>query len=157
METDRPAEKPKVWERDAMIDLEQLKNMAIAKLYVDGSVIIQEGDVSKPYCMYILLKGSVGVYRNYGQTKETHVATLKPGDFFGEMSMFLQEPRTATVIAHEGVLVLEINQSNAHEFIESQPGVAYSVIKTLCLRIQELNRAASKFDEGQPLTRNYLT
>jgi hypothetical protein len=78
------------------------------------------------------------VYKNYGEDTQVAVAVFKPGDFFGEMSLFLNEPRSATVAAHEDIIALEINRINAYGFLEKQPAATYSMFRTLCTRIMIL-------------------
>ena len=139
-----------------MIDLSKLRNLSAAKRFPEGMLIIKEGDVS-PYCMYIVLMGTVGVYKNYGQPNELMIALLKPGDFFGEMSLFLLQPRSATVIAIENVIALEINQPNAYEIAEKHPDISFFIIKTLCTRIHELNlKLRQETGEPEPEPRSHI-
>jgi signal-transduction protein with cAMP-binding, CBS, and nucleotidyltransferase domain len=63
-----------------------------------GKVILMEQELSKT--LFILAKGSVGIYRRQGGEKKL-VATLKSPDFFGETSMFTESPATAQVKAEE--------------------------------------------------------
>ena len=98
------------------MELEQLKTLSSAKIFKAGKVIIQDGDTEAD-SMYIVLKGRVGVYKNHGKPNETLVTTLEPGDFFGEMALFLNEPRMATVAAQEDVLTLEINRLNVNALL----------------------------------------
>ena len=121
-----------------MMNLSKLRDLSAAKKFSEGTLIIREGDTS-PYCMYIVLMGVVGVYKHYGQPDERMITLLKPGDFFGEMSLFLLRPRSATVIAMEDVVALEINQPNAYEIIEKHPDISFNMIRTLCMRVNELN------------------
>ena len=121
-----------------MLNLSKLKDLSAAKKFPEGTVIIKEEDTS-PYCMYIILMGTVGVYKHYGQSNEFMINLLKPGDFFGEMSLFLLRPRSATVIALENVIALEVNQPNAYEIIEKHPDISFTMIRTLCMRVSELN------------------
>ena len=92
-----------------------------------------------PYSMYVILSGTVRVVKNYGEFNQTIVATLSPGDFFGEMSLFLLKPRSATVITAEECVILEINQSNVYEVMENSPQMLYTIVKTLCVRVDALN------------------
>jgi len=132
-----------------MIDLAHLQSISTTKTFKQSQEIIKEDDFSSS--MFILLKGKVGVYKNESKfqgplavPKNVLVAELEPGDFFGEMSLFLSEPRKATVIAHEDVVVLEINQANSYEIIEKYPEVPYTIIKSLCLRISRLNKKLAR-------------
>jgi CRP-like cAMP-binding protein len=66
------------------------------KRYSDGDVIFRRGD--PPGGMYIIRTGKVVVLRAEDDAEPT-LATLKAGDFFGEMSLFDGKPRSATVKA----------------------------------------------------------
>lgn len=119
------------------IDVVKLKSLSTAMKYPKNAVIINEKD--EMYNMYIILAGSVRVVKNYGEFKQVVVASLGVGDFFGEMSLFLQKPRTATVVTAEETIVLAINQENINEVIRLNPKMLFNILKTLCARIDELN------------------
>lgn len=125
------------------MDLSKLVELSTAKRLGKGAVIIKEG-ATMPYSMYIVLSGSVRVVKSYGAYDQMLVATLYPGDFFGEMSLFLMKPRTATVVTIEETVVLEINQSNVYEVIQKDPQFLFSVLKTLCTRIDDLNEKVKR-------------
>ena len=121
-----------------MIDLLRLKDQSSAKRFPEGTLIIGEGDAC-PCAMYIVLKGSVGVYKNYLQPDQIMVSHLKPGEFFGEMSLFLGQPRSASVVALSDLIALEINKNNTYEMIEKNSDIEMHVVKVLCSRINELH------------------
>ena len=121
-----------------MIELEQLKNMSTTQTYPKNTVIISEGG-GMPYSMYIVLQGNVRVIKNYSKFDQIVVANLGPGDFFGEMSLFLLKPRTATVVTAQESILLEINQNNVYDLIRESPQLLFSISRTLCSRIDELN------------------
>ena len=124
---------------DLITNLAQLKSMSIASKYEKNSVIIQEG-AEAPYSMYLILQGEVRVVKDYGQVDQKVIARLRPGDFFGETSLFLLKPRSATVItSKEETVVLEITEENVYEVIENNPKLLHGIIKTLCSRIDYLN------------------
>ena len=121
-----------------MFDYEKLKSLSSAKRYPKNTIVIHEGD-SMPYSLYIVLSGSVRVVKFYGKYDQSVLANLTPGDFFGEMSLFMKKPRTATVITIEDSVILEIEQTNVIELIRGNPEMIYSVIKTLCNRLDDAN------------------
>jgi len=120
-----------------MFDLTKLQKLSTARSFEKNQLIIKEGDNSNS--MFIVLTGSARVVKNYGSYDQVAVAILNPGEFFGEMSLFLSKPRTASVIAVEDTIVLEMDQSNVYQLIEDNPEMLFSIIKTLCLRIEDLN------------------
>jgi len=104
-----------------------------SKTYSKGEFIIVEGDTDSE-SLYYILSGSVDIHRNHGEANEVLLATLNCGDFFGELSLFLKEPRTATVTAREHATIMEVPKCNIHDFINDNPAVAYSMMETLCVR-----------------------
>ncbi len=124
-----------------MINLNYLKDISKMKQFGSGAVIIEEGYVSDG--MYILLKGNVNVFKNYDKPNRMQITTLGPGSFFGEMSLFMSAPRTATVVAADEVCVLELTHDNIHQFFRQEPDATFSLITSLCERLDKLNNMVS--------------
>lgn len=131
----------KIWEDTALIpphiqfsDIEGEK-----KHYNDGDVIIYE-DEAPAKSMYLVLSGKVNVYKSYGKPQESLLATLSPGALFGEMSLFLSEPRTATSTANGSVTVIEITRLDMHRLMTNDPDFAYSIVVALCTRLRNTLR-----------------
>ena len=121
-----------------MTDLAKLADMSSARRFPKNKPIINEGE-SSPYSMYIILQGKVRVVKNYGELDQMVVATIGAGEYFGEMSLFLKQPRNATIVTLDETVVLEITEDNVFEVIESHPTLLYGMIKGLCKRIDYLN------------------
>jgi NADH:ubiquinone reductase (H+-translocating) len=82
-----------------------------------GQVIFEEGDVGDR--LYIVRSGAVEVLRNGAR-----VASLGPGDYFGEMALLSKTPRTATVRAVEPTNVLAIAKADFNKILTNFPDVA---------------------------------
>ncbi|MCL1884515.1 MAG: DUF2225 domain-containing protein [Defluviitaleaceae bacterium] len=121
------------------MDINLLKKNASAKKFSGGHVIIREGDKMGDE-MYVIVEGEVCVFRNYGKKNEKKIATLGAGNFFGEMSLFLHRERTSTAIANGDVVLLVVDRVTAFGFFETQPQISYSLIKTLCMRLDRTNK-----------------
>ena len=118
--------------------LNQLKDVAGTRIsFNPGEAIILEGDHDSE-TMYFLMEGTASVMKAFGKPNELHLADLKPGDMFGEMALFLNEPRTATVLAKTDVMVLEVNKSIVLKFMELNPNISYTLIETLCRRLRNV-------------------
>jgi CRP-like cAMP-binding protein len=95
--------------------------------FAPGAVLLTEGETSGR--LYVLAEGSVEVLRG-----ETQVAVIgEAGSVFGEMSVLLRRPHTATVRAASpvGVFVFE----DAESFLKSNPEIAFFVGKLLAERL----------------------
>ena len=132
------------------MDLKLLQDMSSKKIFWDGQVIVNEGDAIGNE-MYIILSGVVVVYRNHKTPDEVQLAELSAGNFFGEMTLFLNQNRTSTVVARGAVILLEINRMNAYEFFEKQPQATYALIRNLCARLVEANDGNVQKLTGKPV------
>ena len=126
-----------------MIDVNLLNDMSNRKSFSSGQVIIQDGDAE---CsdLYIILKGSVGIYKNFNEPEEIRIAVLPVGSFFGEMALFLNRSRTATAVAAEDTILLTIDRDNAYVFFKNQPEATFLLIKSLCSRVEVLTSFFAK-------------
>ena len=100
----------------------------------DGNNIFEENSIGRE--MYIILTGKVKVIKERNGV-ETTLATLEEGDFFGEMSLFDNNPRSATVRALGNVKLLEINQKNFLKKISRDPSLAFRMLEKMSQRIRK--------------------
>jgi CRP-like cAMP-binding protein len=103
--------------------------------------IVKMGDQGD--CMYLLLDGEVRV-RQFVKGKETILATLETGDFFGEICLFDEGPRSADVIANKDCTVLKITKPAFHLIMDKHPDVGvrflFAIIRTVEARIRNQNK-----------------
>jgi F420-non-reducing hydrogenase small subunit len=105
-----------------------------------GETIFREGGTGN--CMYLILKGSVGICKD--ETRDTRlIDTIGPGDFFGEMALIADMPRSATVMALEPTDLIVIDKKQFVESIENQPELAIAIVRTLILRLSYLENMLS--------------
>ncbi|MCL2221643.1 MAG: cyclic nucleotide-binding domain-containing protein [Oscillospiraceae bacterium] len=135
-----------------MVDMKKLAELSTTRQFRKGTILIKENDSVTPANLYIILKGQVGVYRNFSSGEKVQLAKLESGSFVGEMSLFLQEPRSATVVATEDCVVLELTENNVLEFLSSQPEFAYNMLVTLCRRLKDVNKKVSAPFKGAATT-----
>jgi CRP-like cAMP-binding protein len=93
--------------------------------------------------MYLILEGEVRV-RLMIAGKESILATLSEGEFFGEVALFDQGPRSADVVANKNCLLLRISASAFHQLVTEAADLAapflFAMGKTLIARIRADNR-----------------
>ncbi len=116
----------------------------LGKDYKDGDTIFEENSIGKE--MYIILTGNAKVIKKKDGV-ETTLATLEEGDFFGEMSLFDNNPRSATVKALGDVKLLEINQKNFLKKISRDPSLAFRMFEKLSQRIRESDEVILNYIE----------
>lgn len=99
--------------------------------YAPGEMVIRAG--TKGSSMFIVHRGRVDVQIADNGRPRT-VATLKEGDFFGEMALFTGEPRTANVVAQEETEVLEIGHQAVKRLFDTNPALVESLSRTIAER-----------------------
>ena len=94
--------------------------------------ILKEGEQGMGF-FFVVLDGSAKVVQH---GKE--VATLKQGDFFGEVTSLNGGPRTASVTTAEPLWVVRLTDSNFRPFLEQFPKVTFRVLEKVLMRFQAL-------------------
>ena len=103
--------------------------------YKDGERIIEAG--KREQRMYIILDGMVEISLAEGQEKLV-VANLKKGDFFGEISLFNNSPRSANALAVGDVKLAYIdNLQQLKAFLMKNPGFAAKMVHILAQRLSK--------------------
>jgi CRP/FNR family transcriptional regulator, cyclic AMP receptor protein len=120
----------------------------LGRVFRDGEVIIRQGEPGE--CMYIVLEGHADVVREHGDTV-THLATLGPGDFIGEMSLFERENRSATVRARGEVRMLTVDRRTLLGRIHEDPSLAMKVLERMSKRIRELDIEVERLSRADPV------
>jgi CRP/FNR family cyclic AMP-dependent transcriptional regulator len=94
-------------------------------------------------CMYVILDGEVRVCQPTGR-KETVLATLEKGDFFGEICLFDEGPRSADVVANSDCSLLKIEKRAFSELVKKDPDIAaqflYAVVRAVGARLRTMNK-----------------
>jgi len=111
-----------------------------SKQYTDGTVIISEFEPGD--CFYLIQSGQVQLEKCIkGSMKNLDI--LRPGEFFGEMAILDNSPRSATCIARGNVKCLEFNKENFKLLIMGNPQIAMHLLKLFCKRIYDQRRRFS--------------
>lgn len=108
----------------------------LGKIYKDNQVIVRQGETGD--CMYVVQDGEVEVFRETGDSI-TPLATLEKDDFFGEMALFEEEVRSATVRAKGNARVLTVDKKTLMARIQEDPSLAFRMIRKMSHRVRELD------------------
>ncbi len=120
--------------------LESVGAHAHQKAYDKGSVIQKEGDIAESF--YVIVAGQVKVYilDEFDPTREVILKTLGPGDFFGELPLLDQAPRSANVAALDRCHLQVLTYKAFQRAIEDSPDIAARVMQTLATRLRHADR-----------------
>lgn len=116
-------------------DIELLAQSTRIKDYKAGQSIVIEGRVGAAF--FIVVSGSVEVFKRKDEADEVVLATLGAGDFFGELATMKHVPRSADVRARQETTCLVIRRPDFESYIRQFPEVAEKVESTLIARFGE--------------------
>lgn len=119
-------------------DLVYVADLARVRRFDTGQVICHEGRLEQTF--YIILDGAVEIVKRMGEG-EQHLARLEAGQFFGEMALIEQVPRSATVRALQPSQVLEIDKQVFDALLERQPSVVLTIVRHLSANLRKTDQA----------------
>ena len=115
------------------LELRQLIEIGHRKRLYPSQVLFQEGDPGDAF--YIVLSGSVEVFV---EKINKHLTNLGAGKFFGELSLMLGIPRTASVRALEETILFTIHHNAFQSILQEHPELAEEIVQELCKHQEEL-------------------
>ncbi|HEY3932837.1 MAG TPA: cyclic nucleotide-binding domain-containing protein [Verrucomicrobiae bacterium] len=121
------------------------------------SVLFNQGDAGD--AMYLVLAGEMRARMMIGG-KETIIATFEPGDFFGDMALFDNGPRSADVVANADSVLLKISTVNFNRLTREAPALAtpflQATARTLSARIRADNKRLTRVTQQFSTSGNML-
>jgi len=110
-------------------------------VYAPGEAIIRAGEVGSE--LYVIERGTVEVLARRGDGIDARVASLGPGQFFGEAALLAEELRSATVLASSECQLIVITRAALRAAIELDRSIAERLTSRLTSRLRELDQALS--------------
>lgn len=118
-----------------------LQNAKVAS-FTAKQQIIQEG--STDTSLYFMLSGQVRVYRKDPQGQDIELAQLSKGDFFGELSLLDNLPRSASISATQNAELLFIDRDSFFAFSKTHPAMMTKILTDISLRFRSSNEVFYK-------------
>ncbi len=110
-------------------DVARISHFARDRSYPKNSVIVFEEDPGDS--LYVVMSGQVKVVLIGEDGREVILSTPSKGDFFGEMSLIDDQPRSAHVIA------LVLRREDFHQCLSEMPGIAIGLLRAMCKRLRQ--------------------
>lgn len=114
--------------------VEHLAGTAVERTFQPGEIVLAEGATGRE--MYLIVEGQVEVVKGQG-IAEMVLARRGPGDLLGEMALFEERPRFATVRALRPTRLLELSEHKVREALARQPELLYQTVQVLSARLRE--------------------
>jgi CRP/FNR family transcriptional regulator, cyclic AMP receptor protein len=118
--------------------LRMLTTMVTRRSASRNTTIMSSGDATDS--LYIVLSGRLKVMMSDSEGKEVILAILGPGEFFGEMGLIDDEPRSASVVSIEPCELLSIAKRDFKRVLTENSEMAMSVMRGLVRRLREADR-----------------
>lgn len=109
--------------------IKRVASLARMRRFASGAPIVRAGEPGS--ALFVLLDGAARVVTPKGRSKR-----LRAGDFFGEMALLDDSPRSADVVADGDVLTMTISRSAFGKLLRSEPAVAHELLRTLAARLR---------------------
>jgi len=106
-----------------------------------GEIVIREGESGDT--LYLIIQGRVAVLKGYAEKAEgkegVELAQISDGDYFGEMALFEDAPRSATIRTLDKSRLLVLHKREFTEIVREYPQIALHICRALSQRIRELH------------------
>ncbi|MBS1271732.1 MAG: CRP-like cAMP-activated global transcriptional regulator [Candidatus Marinimicrobia bacterium] len=135
--------------------LDKLSGLLRKRTYPKNKMILMEEDEGD--MLFIIDEGSVKITRISEDGREVILSMLNAGDFFGEMSIFDGDARSANVVTLEESEVFLLKRSDFLHLLEKYPGISISLLQELAGRIRKSDELIESLSLGDAENRIALT
>ena len=122
-------------------DLDKLVRLAARKRYPKDGVIFFENEAGDT--LFMVADGRIKVTILGDDGREVILSVLGAGDFFGDMSLLDNEPRSATAIAADDSELLSLSRADFEGLMKENPGIMSTLIRVLSSRLRHANHQIS--------------
>ena len=121
-------------------DLERIAKACVIREFKPGDVVVREGEAGVAF--YIIDKGRVEVVRGLGSPDEQVLDVMGPTSFFGEMALFDNHVRSASIRALEETRCLVLTKWDFNAELAQNSHIAFAMLAILARRIRHLSEEA---------------
>jgi CRP-like cAMP-binding protein len=138
-------------------ELSHVAEVAVPRAYEPGLVVFREGDQSDT--CYVVKQGHARAIREHADGRTITLANFGPGDIFGELAMFEDENRSATIETLDAVEAVAILGADMRRLMREHPTIAVGVVVGLGRRLRAANAriASQSFQTVQSRVATVLT
>ena len=123
-------------------DLQRVAEVTIRRSFAGQHVIFREGDRSDT--CYVVSTGHARAVREHTDGRTLALAHFGPGDIFGELAIFDDEARSATVETLDAVEAIAILGSDFRRLLSEHPGIAVKLVVSLGRRLRDANERLTR-------------
>jgi CRP-like cAMP-binding protein len=123
-------------------DLQRIAQLAVPRSFDAGQIVFREGDASDT--CYVVHTGRARAVHQHGDGRIITLATFGPGEIFGELALFEDELRSATVEALETTGVVAVLGPDMRRLMSEHPQIAMRFVIALGRRLRETNERLAR-------------
>jgi CRP-like cAMP-binding protein len=123
-------------------ELERISRVSVARSFPAGVRVFHEGDHSD--ACYLVRRGDLRVTREHSDGRAIALATLGPGDLFGELAMLDGEARSASVETLTDSELLALPAADVRRLLSDHPEISVKLIAALTKRLRETNERVAR-------------
>ena len=119
-------------------ELGRLEKLARPRTYEAGQIIVEEG--SSGIALFVIRSGKVRVTQKGNDGEQREIRTIGAGGSFGEMALFNNRPRSATITAVEPTECLALHQFDFLDELRKSPEISIRLLDTISQRLIDAER-----------------
>jgi uncharacterized membrane protein len=123
-------------------DLDELAAGFAERRFKAGEIVITQGAVGDS--MYVVAEGELNIFLPGEDSRRVSLKDIAPGEFFGEVALFDEKPRSASVLATTDVVLLELRREALTAYLERRPRVAVAILRAVVQRLREADQLLSQ-------------
>ena len=116
-------------------DLHQIDQITTERRYDKGEVIIEENTAAERF--FTIFRGKIEITKKFEDGEQFVLGVHSDGEFFGEMAILDEGPRSATARALEPTTVLEISRADFETLLYTAPVLAFTIMRALSSRLRD--------------------
>jgi len=138
-----------IFEEFSRREIQKIVSISYKRDYNEGEEIVREGQPSAG--MYVIMRGEVKITKRSDEGMEIKLATMDEGDFFGDIGLLDNAPRTATITAVTPSQVIGLFRPELLQLIESDPKLASKILfklaQIVAVRLRVTNEKLERLAE----------
>ena len=128
-------------------ELKKIASLSKPEEYKEGETIFSEGDEGER--LFVILSGAVRISKNIPGMGEEALSVLRVGDYFGEMSLIDNAPRSADARTHEDSSLMTLSKKDLEGLMDEKKEIGYKIlskfVETLSKRLRDTNDKIRSF------------
>jgi len=118
-------------------ELAAVASVTQESFFDEGDIVFREGEHGDT--LFLIVDGDVAVVKDCNVDKAIELDRIGAGDYFGEMALFGDDRRSATIQVKNNARFLTLNKQELQEIVREYPQIALHVCRVLSMRIRRLH------------------